>query len=299
MVAYWRIAYHLPCKMKKKIAFVVTYFGELPFYFAAFQLSCKYNPDVQWLIFSDCDEPPNLPVNITFIRISIKDFESLATEKLGYQITIDPDYLYKICDFKPAFGAIYADYLQEYSFWGHCDIDIVWGQINRFIDSLILENYDLITSRIKRVSGHFCLYRNTQKINSLFLSMPVTEKCLKKSGSCERLDEIHFTNYLHNQLRPGLIRRISQIGKAKPSIPRVYWKKVLTTSGKHQRELYRSEGNCFKWKKGRVYHCDGEEMMYIHFHKLKDTLKKIYFSYSDNPEEFIVTAREISVSRPL
>ena len=84
--------------MKTKIAFVVTYFGNLPFYFPAFQLSCKYNPDIQWLIFTDCDEPKHLPANITFVHLSIDDFAQLSTQKLGYEINIDSNYLYKICD---------------------------------------------------------------------------------------------------------------------------------------------------------------------------------------------------------
>lgn len=280
-------------KNGKKIALVVTYFGELPFYFPAFQLSCKYNPHTQWLIFTDCDEPAFLPDNITFVNISIDDFAYLATQKLGYEISIDSGFLYKICDFKPAFGMIYADFLKEYSFWGHCDIDIVWGQIDHFIDATILHNYDLITSRPGRISGHFCIYRNIDRINSLFLSMPVTERLLKRVNSCERLDEIHFTNYLHKLIKPGLFSRIKQFRNEKPFVPRVYWDKVLTTSGKHQRELYEKEEKYFKWKQGRVYHTDGSEMMYLHFHKLKDSLKDINFPYGYDPGEFIVTTRAL------
>ena len=86
--------------MGKKIAFVVTYFGELPFYFPAFQLSCRYNPDIQWLIFTDCNEPAFLPDNITFIKTSVDEFADLATQKLGYEIAINPCYLYKIDETK-------------------------------------------------------------------------------------------------------------------------------------------------------------------------------------------------------
>jgi hypothetical protein len=275
--------------MEKKIAFVVTYFGELPFYFPAFQLSCKYNSHIQWLIFTDCNEPAFLPDNITFIKTSVDDFADLASQKLGYEIAIDSGYLYKICDFKPAFGVIYANYLKEYSFWGHCDIDIVWGQINHFINTVTLNNYDLITSRPGRVSGHFCLYRNTDKINSIFPFMPVTESLLKRVDSCQRLDEIHFTNYLQNLIKPGLFSRIKQFRKEKPFVPRIYWEKVLTTSGKHQRELYEKPEKYFKWKQGKVYHADGSEMMYLHFHKLKDSLNSINFTYGSDPDEFIVT----------
>ena len=278
---------------QKKIAFIVTYFGELPFYFPAFQLSCKYNPNIQWLIFTDCAEPASLPENITFIRTSINDFENLSTKTLGYEINIKSEYLYKLCDFKPAFGVIYADYLKKYTFWGHCDIDIVWGQIKHFIDTDILRNYDVITSRPGRSSGHFCLYRNIDTINSIFPLMPETEELLKRPDTCERLDEVNFTNYLHSLMRPGLISRIKRFRKEKLFVPRIYWDRVLTTAGKHQRELYADKKKCFKWKDGRVYHADGSEMMYLHFHKLKDSLKGMNFTYGDEPNEFIVTTKEI------
>jgi len=281
--------------MKKEIAFIVTYFGTLPFYFPAFQLSCRYNPHIQWFIFTDCDEPPDLPENITFVKFSIDEFMQLATRKLGYEIIISPEYLYKICDFKPAFGVIYEDYVKEYSFWGHCDIDIVWGQIDSFIDETILQEYDIITSRPGRVSGHFCLYRNIDKINSLFLAMPVTELRLQRVDSCERLDEIHFTGYLQKLIRPGIFTRIKQFNCEKPFVPKVYWSEVLTTSGKHQRKLYEREDNCFRWKQGKVYHVDGSELMYLHFHKLKASLKEINFSYQDDPNEVFISSKGLFV----
>jgi len=279
--------------MKKQIAFVVTYFGELPFYFPAFQISCSYNPHIQWLIFTDCDAPKDLPANITFINISIGDFNTLATQKLGYEIQIVSDFLYKICDFKPAFGVIYEDYLREYSFWGHCDIDIVWGKIDHFVDSKILHEYDIITSRPGRISGHFGLYRNTDKINSVFIAMPVTENLLKQFTTCERLDEVHFTNYLRELVGYNFLSRMKMPWHKKSFRPRVYWHKVLTTAGKHQRELSANPEKYFKWKQGNVYHTDGSEMMYLHFHKLKDSMQHIDFSYDSNPNEFLVTAKKM------
>ena len=279
--------------MAKKIALIVTYFGELPFYFPAFQLSCKYNPDIQWFIFTDCEPPPNIPDNVNFINFSIEDFCRLASRKLGFSVRISREFLYKICDFKPTFGMVYEDYLREYDFWGHCDVDIVWGRITHFIDSEILNNYDVISSRPERISGHFCLYRNIEKINKIFLSMPVTVKLLKRIDTCERLDEVHFSSYLHWLQKPTLLSRIKQFVCGKPFVPEIYWNKVLTVSGKHQRELYKKRDSFLKWKQGKVYHIDGTEMMYLHFHILKKTLNAIDFNYAYNPEEFIITTNKI------
>ncbi len=268
----------------KKIAFIITYFGELPFWFPAFQHSCRYNPDIHWLIFSDTDRPEECSENITFIKYSVNDFCNIATKKIGIEITIDNSYLYKICDFKPAFGLIYEDYIQAYDFWGHCDIDIIWGQIDSFVTNDLLEKYDMISSRVNRVSGHFCLYKNIEKIKKMFFAMPVSLKLLQNKNVCERLDEVHFTEYIHKLITPNILQRFI-IKKMRPL--NVFWDKVLTTSGKSQRRLIR-ENSSFKWKQGRVYDDTGKEMMYIHFHILKkmptfkicDIGKKNYFYVS-------------------
>ena len=70
---------------------------------------------------------------------------------------------------------------------------------------------------------------------------------------------------------------------------------MLTTAGKHQRQLYANKGSSFLWKQGRVYHIDGSEMMYVHFHKLKDSLAEINFSYQDDPQAFAITSSGLFV----
>lgn len=267
---------------KYNIALIVTYFGELPFWFPAFQLSCSYNYNIQWIFFSDAQPPLNLPRNITFINFSINDFCQLASKKLCINIQLSEEFLYKICDFKPAFGIIYEDYLHSYDFWGHCDVDIIWGQINNYIKPNIFEKYDIITSREKRISGHFCLYRNERKINRIFLEMPWTAKFLQKIYSYEHLDEEYFTNYLHWLKCPTSLSRIKRFFTGQPFIPIVYWDKVLTTSGKHQCDLIENKKK-FIYKKQKVYHADGTETMYLHFHVLKKlpTFKKCDISCND------------------
>jgi hypothetical protein len=252
----------------KKIALIITYFGELPFWFPAFQHSCRYNPDIQWLIFSDADRPKECSENITFIKYSVNDFCKIATKKIGVRLTINHSYLYKICDFKPTFGLIYEDYIKEYDFWGHCDLDIVWGKINNFIDDNLLEKYDIITSRLRRISGHFCLYRNTDEIKSFYLKMPLSIQLLQDSRKYQKIDEEFFSNYLNLSNTPNWFYRIKNFFVNEKKI-RVYWDKILTTSGKDQRVLISNHGKYFKWENGKVYSAEGEELMYIHFHVLK------------------------------
>ena len=50
----------------------------------------------------------------------------------------------------------------EYDFWGYCDIDLIFGNIRKFITDDILDKYDKILSR-----GHFTLFRNKDSINTI------------------------------------------------------------------------------------------------------------------------------------
>lgn len=70
---------------------------------------------------------------------------------------------YKLCDFKPAYGEVFRDLLKEYDFWGHCDDDLIFGDIRRFVSDDILNRYDRILGH-----GHFSLFRNTEKVAQMY-----------------------------------------------------------------------------------------------------------------------------------
>lgn len=50
-----------------------------------------------------------------------------ASEKLSFAVNIG--YPYKLCDFKPAYGFLFPEIIKRYDFWGHGDIDVVYGNI--------------------------------------------------------------------------------------------------------------------------------------------------------------------------
>ena len=80
-----------------------------------------------------------------FVDLNMEQFHIMASEKLGLPISFDSAY--KLCDFKPTFGTIFAEYLNEYDFWGNADIDLIYGNIRRFLTEELLSEYDVITSR--------------------------------------------------------------------------------------------------------------------------------------------------------
>jgi len=104
-----------------KIVLLNVYLGQWPVWFPAFLHSCRFNPEVVWLFFTDCPTPKSIPPNVRFIPITIGGFSSRATERLGFDVQIS--HSRKLCDFRPAYGVIFEDYIRDYDFWGHCDVD--------------------------------------------------------------------------------------------------------------------------------------------------------------------------------
>ncbi|WP_367210165.1 DUF6625 family protein [Sphingobacterium sp. R2] len=155
-------------KQHYRIALFCAFFGEFPWYFPYFSKSCEFNPDVHFYIVSDSTPEIVLPNNITIIPSSFSEFKIKVQERLGFKIQIDRPY--KLCDFKPCYGVIFSDIIEEgnYDFWGHCDIDVVFGRIRKFINDDLLANYDIISVRHEYTSGFFMLYRNELHINTLF-----------------------------------------------------------------------------------------------------------------------------------
>jgi hypothetical protein len=134
------------------IRLVVPYFGERPAYFPLVVRSMAANPDVSWLLLTDRpvpDAPPNLEVQ----RCA---FEELARRVRGcFDVPVSVEQPYKLCDFRPAFGEIFADELAGYDFWGHSDVDLVFGRIRDHLPPAAFEADKIL------LSGHFSLYRNT------------------------------------------------------------------------------------------------------------------------------------------
>jgi hypothetical protein len=124
---------------EKSIALICCYFGKLPWYFNYFIHSCRYNESVNFFVITDDTTwTKSLPLNVTLIRKTLNEVSQLASQKLGFPVSITSGY--KLCDFKPVYGFLFPELLGPYDFWGHCDIDIIFGNIRDFITDELLEN---------------------------------------------------------------------------------------------------------------------------------------------------------------
>jgi Family of unknown function (DUF6625) len=131
---------------------IAPHFGPRPAYFPLVLRSMARNPDVSWLLITD--EPvPDAPANVAVIGCEFADLAKRIQAHFEFDISLERPY--KICDFRPAFGEIFADELAGYDFWGHCDIDLVFGRIRDHLPPQAYEADKIL------IQGNFALYRNT------------------------------------------------------------------------------------------------------------------------------------------
>ena len=89
-----------------RIAFIIPYIGNCPWYFPYFLHSCLYNPTIDFLIFTDNNDLNlDLLTNVNVMPYSIEAFKEDAAKALGFEVAVEMGY--KLCDFKPAYGHIF------------------------------------------------------------------------------------------------------------------------------------------------------------------------------------------------
>ncbi|MES2417961.1 MAG: DUF6625 family protein [Bacteroidota bacterium] len=152
---------------QNKVILLLPYFGRWPEYFTLYLNSCNYNKWMDVLFLTDCPIPENYPPNVRFIKSSLSQISSLIVQKLGiigYQLSS----AYKLCDFKPTYGALFEDHIVNYEYWGYGDIDLIYGNLYGKVKTEMEAGLDLISARAEIVSGSFTLLKNNTYNNQLF-----------------------------------------------------------------------------------------------------------------------------------
>lgn len=238
-----------------KVALLIPYFGKVPDYFDLWAQSAGKNENFTFFLFSD------LPFNVEpyrNIRLVNMSFEQLKTDLqnlMDFKISLKTPY--KLCDYKPAYGHVFADYIQEFDFWGFCDIDLILGDIGQFITDELLERCDKLL-----FSGHFCLMRNEDRMNLLYRRMYDNVQDYRfafTTDLCCHFDEngtIAYANEYDESIR-------------------FYFDWIFFDTYVYSYELkIRDSEACVEWNKGKLtaYWDDGrqsQEYMYIHLQKRK------------------------------
>ena len=173
----------------KKGCFLIPYFGKLPNYFEVFAKSCSQNTSYDWKIFTDDETKYKIPKNVEIIKMTFSEFKKLVFEKFKEDFPIIEPH--KICDYKPAFGYIFEEFIskEDYKMWGHCDLDIIVGKLDDFITDDMINTYDKMFCL-----GHMILYKNDYENNRFFMKEFNGEQLYLKSFRSKEttiFDETH------------------------------------------------------------------------------------------------------------
>jgi len=265
-----------------KIALITCYFGEAPWYLPFYLKSCAFNPTVDFFIIGDIALPAALPDNVHHFKISIDEFQDLASQKLGLQVNVGNPY--KLCDLKPAYGAIFNHLLTDYAFWGHGDMDVIFGDIRGFITDEVLTEYEVICVREEYTTGFFTLYKNTPAINTLFeLSKDYVEVFTSAGHYC--FDECNFAWI-------PLMEGLSIFDITTPIESMTHIVKRLAANGEISAHFVFMviEGLCgeLEWNNGSLYYAGKVEALLYHLIKFKKQNDLIIPHWEEIPDVFFI-----------
>jgi len=265
------------------IVFINFYLGKFPWYFPFFIKSCVANPTIDFLIFTDAHYEADLPRNVKIIPFTLEQFNQLATNVLGFDVFVKNHY--KLCEFKPAFGLLFSNYLQNYDFWGVTDIDVVYGRIRRFIDDTMLDTYDIVCVRNDYITACCMLFRNSKHINNLFKSSKDYEMVFTNSRYFG-FDETNF------EQAPIIEKQdIFKLDCEIETMQHVILKEEERGSLTAHFDLLVIDGNPgkMKWKNGLFSYNNTFEILLYHLQNYKNNVfSRNHFICSEIPDKFYI-----------
>lgn len=267
----------------KTIAYIVPYFGSFPNLFPLWLNNCRYNPTVDWFVFTDDKRVFNYPENVHVYYMSFEEMKQLVQGRFEYNIWLERPY--KLCDFKIAYGDIFRDYLKGYDFWGFCDIDMIWGDIRHFLTDDILNRYDKIGHR-----GHSTLIKNSEFYNNIYktgLRDGTTYRKIAISPDNCYSDELYFNRLFKELNIPSYDETIfANLSTLYPNFRLTHLSSSERT--KNKRMIFTSNvGKLIRLSVvGKKIYRD--EFMYIHFLK-----RRIIVQVPPETESFLIVPNEI------
>lgn len=266
------------------INFIVPYFGVFPNYFQLFLNSCNTNEDINWTIITDNTVSYDYPDNVHVINDTFEHIKQQIQEKFDFEISLNS--VHKLCEFKPAYGYIFTEYVCGYDFWGYCDIDVIYGNLRNFLtDEVLGQNDKLFTL------GHLSLIKNDIKCNTMFMKPLDGRELYKEAFSSP--ENYNFDEQFLNNSNINLIFKKNnlKIYECNTVIADIFTKSSdfrLTWCENYRICIEKKKKAIFKREDNRLirYELSGnqlkcKEYMYIHLQKRKMKISKEFDLHHD------------------
>jgi len=158
--------------------------------------------------------------NVEVHKIDFEWFNKLLKDKLDIEPNIhlvnapyhDPNRPFilqpsrHMCDYLPTFGYLFSDYLKGYEWWGHSCFDLVYGDLDKWLNEDYLKDCDVFGIDPDAISGTFSIYRNTELVNSLFKEVPHWKEILGATGNDREFDEFFVAEAIRKARDEGRVR---------------------------------------------------------------------------------------------
>jgi len=151
-----------------RICLIIIYFGKLPPYFDIFYRSCGLNDQINFKFFTDSSFRRADYPNCEFLPMDRETFAQLTEAHTGIAPIPRNFHGYKLCEYRPAYGLIFKDYLTDFDYWGYCDMDMVLGSLQPLIN-VLEDSPDYVSSSTRWTHGPLSVYKNVDTVNTLFL----------------------------------------------------------------------------------------------------------------------------------
>lgn len=274
---------------KKMFVVLVVWMGKFPASFTFWLMSAKKQP-FDFVFITDQDQPIDCEC-YKWIKLNIDELREKISGVVNFDVSLS--FPYKICDYRPAFGEIFSEIVKDYHYWGHCDLDMVFGNTQIIKDKAKTVFIDKIMQ-----TGVLSFFRNTPQNNSLYRENPIidyryifttTKYCMfDEWHGIERIMKEHGREIFHEELEADI----------DPNS--LYFTPGNITSYRHQIFVY-NDGDVIQYylEEGII---KTRSLLFIHFQKRKidfSAVNTLCNSYIFNSKKIIpmpatgITKREI------
>ena len=267
------------------VCIIIPYFGKLPNYFQLWLESCKNNDSFTWLVFTDDDREFDYPNNVKCYKRTLKELETMINNKMNLNVKLDRSY--KLCDFKPTYGFLFNEYINNFTHWGYCDLDMIFGDLSKFITKEYLGEYDKIS-----VLGHLSILKNKPEINECFFKADY--KSIFEDKRSRIFDEVRYNDNINNLLIQNNFDILQTIDCYDVDMEHYNFYQYVYISG-NKCQLNTFVPTIFEFDNGRIFQIynnkntfSKKEIAYVHLQKRKMDICTIdYTHYYIVPNKFI------------
>jgi hypothetical protein len=209
-----------------------------------------------------------IPGNVQVIQSTLEDIKKIFRKAIEIDIKLDEPY--KLCDYKPLYWILADHFHIRYDYWGHCDIDLLFGDLQKFLAEAKFHTVNRCFGL-----GHLSIYKNSP-LAKLAFTLPKTSlnwKHVYTSSTNLGFDEHYGVNQIWKRYKLGYLEDESVVADIDPGIRRL----SLTSISENSRN------QLFFWHGGKVFqgYYDArekwrtKEYAYIHFQKRQLALQDL------------------------